>query len=167
LLVCRLKTAVDMQVLSFIVSFRVTKHAVQTAALRKHKSRVKIYRSKEENYQTTEVIRHTHALNFACKLVCESDRCETCSEFQERPYLVVHRCTGGPNIMRRKVWSDRTCIMWRISWRIVLFMETYWNGIITHWFGNWPFRQLIIYARVVKTKYVSRSWLISSLSETW
>jgi len=55
---------------SFTVSFHVTKHEVQTAALLKHKSMVKIYRYKEDNYQTTEVIRHTHALNSARKLKC-------------------------------------------------------------------------------------------------
>jgi hypothetical protein len=54
-----------MQVFSTIVSFHVTEHEVQTAALRKHKSRLKIYRCKEDNYQTAEVISHTHALNFA------------------------------------------------------------------------------------------------------
>jgi hypothetical protein len=58
-----------MQVFSLTVSFYVTQHEVQTAALRKHKSRVNIYRCKEDNYQTAEVIRHTHALNFACKLM--------------------------------------------------------------------------------------------------
>jgi len=40
----------------FIISFPVTQHEVQTAALRKHKSRVKIYQYKEDNYQTIEVI---------------------------------------------------------------------------------------------------------------
>jgi hypothetical protein len=59
-----------MPVFPFIVSFLVTKHEVQTAVLRKHKSRVKIYRRKEDNYQTTEVIWHNHELNFACKLKC-------------------------------------------------------------------------------------------------
>jgi hypothetical protein len=57
-----------MQVFPFIVSFRVIKHELQTAELQKHKSRVKIYQCKEDNYQTTQVIRHNHALNFACKL---------------------------------------------------------------------------------------------------
>ena len=68
LLVCWLRTAIDMQVFPFIVSFPVTQHEVQTAALRKHKPRVKIYQCKADNYQTTEVTRHNHALNFACKL---------------------------------------------------------------------------------------------------
>jgi hypothetical protein len=68
LLVCRLRTVIDIQVFPFIVFFLVTKHEVQTAALIKHKSRVKIYQCEEDNYQTTEVIRHTHSLNFACKL---------------------------------------------------------------------------------------------------
>jgi len=52
---------------AFIVSFRFTENEVQTGALRKHKSRVKIYQHEEDNYQTTEVIRHIHELNFACK----------------------------------------------------------------------------------------------------
>jgi len=59
-----------MPVFPFTVSFPVTKHEVQIAALRKHKSRFKIYRCREDNYQTTEVIRHSLALNFACKLKC-------------------------------------------------------------------------------------------------
>jgi len=63
-----LTTVIEMQVFLFIVSFPVTQHEVQTAALRKHKWRVKIYQCKEDNYQTTEVTRHSHALNFACKL---------------------------------------------------------------------------------------------------
>jgi hypothetical protein len=57
-----------MQIFSFIVSFRVTQHKVQTAALQKHKPRVKIYQSEEDNYETTEVLSHNHALNFSCKL---------------------------------------------------------------------------------------------------
>jgi len=57
-----------MQIFPFIFSFPVTQHEVQTAAFRKHKSRVTIFRCEADNYQTTEVIRHTHELNFACKL---------------------------------------------------------------------------------------------------
>jgi len=57
-----------MQDFSFIVSFPVTQHEVQTAALRKHKPRVKIYQSKADNNQTTQTVSHNQALNFACKL---------------------------------------------------------------------------------------------------
>jgi hypothetical protein len=68
LLVCTLRTVIVMQVFPFIVSFPVTQHEVQTAAFRKYKSRFKTYQCKEDNYQTAEVINHTHALNLACKL---------------------------------------------------------------------------------------------------
>jgi len=63
-----LRTLIDIQDFSFIVSFSVTQHEVQTAALRKHKPRIKIYQCKTDNNQTTQAISHNQALNFACKL---------------------------------------------------------------------------------------------------
>ena len=68
LLVCRLKTVIDMQVFPFTFSFPVTQHEVQTAASRKHKLRVNIYQLQADNYQTADDLRHAHALNVACKL---------------------------------------------------------------------------------------------------
>jgi len=44
-----------MQVFSFIVSFPVTQHEVQTAALRKHKPRIKIYQCKADNNQKNQL----------------------------------------------------------------------------------------------------------------
>jgi len=55
LLFCRLRTLIDMQVFSFIVSFPVTQHEVQTAALRKHKPRIKIYQCKADNNQKNQL----------------------------------------------------------------------------------------------------------------
>jgi len=57
-----------MQDFSFIISFPVTQHVVQTAALRKHKPRVKISTCKADNNQTTQAVSHNQAFNFACNL---------------------------------------------------------------------------------------------------
>jgi len=58
-----LRTVIDMQNFSFIISFPVTQHEVQTAALRKHNPRVKIYQCKADNNQTTQALSHNQALN--------------------------------------------------------------------------------------------------------
>jgi hypothetical protein len=42
--------------------------------------------------------------------------CEKCSEIQCRLLLLLDLCTDVANIMRREVWSGRSCFVWRASW---------------------------------------------------
>ena len=115
LLVCRLRTVIDMQVFPFTLSFPITQHEVQTTALRKHKSRVNIYQYKEDFYQKTEVTRHNNALNFACKLKLSLNQfvVKPAVSFSVVPAYcstVVHRMEL--RIMLRKVLSGGTCCVW-------------------------------------------------------
>ena len=69
---------------------------------------------------------NVHALELACIEVCESYRYCTWYEITGRPCLMLDPRTEIPNILCRKVLCLGDCM------GIVLLMEGYCNGIITH-----------------------------------
>ena len=136
LLTSSLRTNIDKQHFPFIVSFPVTKHEVQTAALRKHKSRFKIYQCKTDNYQTTDATRHNHALNFACKLKW------VVNQFAVKPAAILNAvpgycfpcCRGSKhNVLKSVEWANVFCVEGVMADCLVYGRLLIWNYYTLVW----------------------------------